>query len=90
MYFYECVVERRARTDQRWIEDVGAGGGKHGSNAMVRRSLDVDQRVGVESDERKQHDNNSEEECHVGRSGEVWRRGVLGDQPPPENPVRRV
>jgi hypothetical protein len=79
-------VERVVRTDQRWVECVGAGGGKSGSNARVRRSLDVDQHVDVDPAERGQHDSNSEEDCRVWRSGEILRRG----QPPPENPVRRV
>ena len=29
----------RVRTDQRWDEGVGAGGGELGSNARARRSL---------------------------------------------------
>jgi hypothetical protein len=40
--------------------------------------------------ERGEHDTNNEEDCRDGRSGEVLRRGVLEDQPPPENPVRRL
>jgi hypothetical protein len=32
---------RRVRTDQRWDEGVGAGGGQLGSNARARRSLAV-------------------------------------------------
>jgi hypothetical protein len=52
MYFQECVVARRARTDQRWDEGVGAGGGKPGSNARVLRALDVDHHDGIEPVER--------------------------------------
>jgi hypothetical protein len=44
----------------------------------------------VEPAERGQHDTNNEEYYRDGRSGEVWRRGVLEDQPPPKTPVRRV
>jgi hypothetical protein len=36
---------RRARTDQRWAEGVGAGGGQLGSSARARRSLAVDSLV---------------------------------------------
>jgi hypothetical protein len=84
MYLHECVMERGGRTDKRWAEGVGASGGKPGSNARVRRSLDIDQRGDVELAERGHHDNNNEEECHVGRSGEVQRRGDPQDQPPLE------
>jgi hypothetical protein len=90
MYFHECVVERRERTDQRRVEGVGAGGGKPGSNARVWRSLDVDRHADVGPAERGQHDNKSEEDSHPERSDEVWRRGDPHNQPPVENPVRRV
>jgi hypothetical protein len=40
--------------------------------------------------ERGQHDINNEEDYRDGRSGEVWRRGVCEDEPPPEDPIRRV
>jgi hypothetical protein len=69
---------------------VGAGGGKPGSNAKVWRSLDVSQYANVEKAERGEHDTNNEKGYRDGRSGEVRRQGVLEDQPPPENPVRRV
>jgi hypothetical protein len=71
------VVERRERMDQRWDVGFGVGGGKPRSNARVWRSLDVDQHVAVEHAYRGQHDRNAEEDCRDGRSGEVWRRGVL-------------
>jgi hypothetical protein len=58
--------------------------------ASVWRSLNVDQPADVEPAERGHHDNNSEEDCRDGRTGEVWRRGVPQDQPPPENPARKV
>jgi hypothetical protein len=48
----------------------------------------VDHHVDTEPAERGQHDISLEEDCRVGRSGEVWRRGVPENQPPPENPVR--
>jgi hypothetical protein len=76
MYLHECVVARRVRTDHQWDSGIGVGGGKPGSNAKVRRSLDVDQPVDVDPAEREQHNTNSEEDCRDGRSGEVWRRGV--------------
>jgi hypothetical protein len=39
---YGLLIWRgRVRTDQRWDEGVGAGGGQLGSNARARRSLDV-------------------------------------------------
>jgi hypothetical protein len=60
------------------------------SIARVWHSLDVDQRADVEPAERGRHDTISEDDYRDGRSGEVWRRGVPEDQPPPENPVRRV
>jgi hypothetical protein len=69
------VVERRVRTDRRWVEGVGDGGVMSGSNARVRRSLVVDHHVDVEPAERGQHDNNSEEDCRIGRSGEVLAAG---------------
>jgi hypothetical protein len=78
------VVSRRVRTDQRWDAGVGASSGKPRSIARVWRSLDV------ETTERGQHDTGSEEDCRDGRSGEVRQRGVPEDQPPPENPARRV
>jgi hypothetical protein len=56
----------------------------------VRRLVDVDQLRHIEPAERGEHDNNTEEDCRVGRSGEVSRRGDPQDQPPPENPARRV
>jgi hypothetical protein len=84
------VVASRVRTDKRWDADVGDGGGKPGSNARVWRSLDVDQPLDVEPPERGRHDTINEEDYRDGRSGEVWRRGAPEDQPPPENPVRRV
>jgi hypothetical protein len=90
MYFQECVVKRRVHTDQRWVQGVRVGGGKPGSSARVQRSLDVDQPSYVEPAEKGQHDNNTEEDCRVGRSGEVWWRGVLEDQPPPGSVVLRV
>jgi hypothetical protein len=80
---------RRARTYQRWDAGVGAGGGKPGSIVRVCRSLDVDHHANVEPTVRGQH-NNINEDCSDGTSGEVWRRGVLEDQPPPKNPERRV
>jgi hypothetical protein len=73
LYFQECAVE----TDQKWVWGVGAGDKKSGSSARVWRSLDADQHVDVEAAERGQHDNNNEEDCRVGRSGEIWRRGDL-------------
>jgi hypothetical protein len=76
--------------DQRWVEGVGAGGGKPGSNARVWGSLDVDQPTYVDPAERGQQDNDNEEDYRDGRSGEAWRRGVFEDQPPPKNPARRV
>jgi hypothetical protein len=57
---------------------------------MVWRSLDDDQHVDVVPAERGQHDNNSDEDCRDGRSGEVWRREDSQDQPPPGNPAPRV
>jgi hypothetical protein len=42
-----------------------------GSNARVRRSLDVDWHVHVEPTERGPHDNSNEEDYRDGRSGEV-------------------
>jgi hypothetical protein len=59
------VVERGLRTDQHWVEGVGAGGGKPGSSARARCSLDIDKPVDVEPAERGQHDNNNEEDCRV-------------------------
>jgi hypothetical protein len=58
-------------------------------HARLWRSLDADKRADVESVERGQHDN-SEEDYRDERSGEVRRRGNPKDQPPPDNPVRRV
>jgi hypothetical protein len=89
LYLHECVVPRRARTDKRWDAGVGAGGGKPGRNARVRLSLDVDPHAEVEPAKRGQHDTGNEE-YRDGRSGEIWRRDVPQDQPPPEPPVRRV
>jgi hypothetical protein len=79
-YLQECVV---ARKDQRWDAGVGASGGKLRSNARVWRSLDVDQPTDVEPVERGKHDNRGDEDCHDGRSGKIWRRGVPEDQRPP-------
>jgi hypothetical protein len=59
MYLHDYEVARRVRTDRRWDVGVGAGGGKPGSNAMVWRSLVVDQPVDVEPAERGQHNNNN-------------------------------
>jgi hypothetical protein len=58
--------------------------------ARVWCSLDVDQYVDVEPAERGQHDNNNEEDYRDGKSGEVWRRGAHEDQPPLENPIRKM
>jgi hypothetical protein len=52
--------------------------------------LDVDQHANVEPAERGQHDTNSDEDHRDVKSGEVCRRGVLDDQPPPETPVRWI
>jgi hypothetical protein len=60
------------------------------SNARIWRSLEVDQHADVEPAERGHHDTNNEEDCRDGRSGEVWRRGVPADHPPPESPVWRI
>jgi hypothetical protein len=87
LYLQECVVARRVRTDQRWDAGVGACGGKPGSNARIWRSLDVDRHDDVEPAERGQHDNNYRGDCRDGRSGEVLRRGINEDQPPPVSPV---
>jgi hypothetical protein len=84
------VAARRIRTDPRWDVGVGAGGRKPGSKCRLWRSLDVDNYAEVEPAERWKHENNSEEDYRDGRSGNVRRRGVLKDQPPPENPVRKV
>jgi hypothetical protein len=35
----EFFGRRRVRTDERWDEGVGAGGGQLGSSARARRSL---------------------------------------------------
>jgi hypothetical protein len=80
----------RVRTDQRWDAGVRDGCGKPGSNAWVWRSLDVGQHVDVEPAERGQHDTSNEKDYSDVRSGEIWRRGDPQDQPPLENPVRRV
>jgi hypothetical protein len=79
MHFQDCVVERRVRTDQRWVEGVGAGGGKPGSGARVRRSLDVDQHVvDVEPAERRSTTttsrNNVASRGAAGSSGGVIRK----------------
>jgi hypothetical protein len=39
--FAKCFWRRRVRTDHRWDEGVGAGGGQLGSIARARRSLAV-------------------------------------------------
>jgi hypothetical protein len=39
--FAKCFWRRRVRTDQRWDECVGVGGGHLRSSAMARRSLAV-------------------------------------------------
>jgi hypothetical protein len=41
-------LPRRVRTDHRWVEGVGAGGGEPGSSAGEGRSLLVDQYADVE------------------------------------------
>jgi hypothetical protein len=69
------------RTDQRWVEGVGASNGKLGSGARVWRSLDVVQHAYAEPAERGKHDNNNEEDFRVGSSGEVWRRSDSQDLP---------
>jgi hypothetical protein len=40
---------RRVRTDRRWDEGVGAGGGQLGSSARARRSLEVASPVSFKS-----------------------------------------
>jgi hypothetical protein len=52
MYLQEYVEARMVRTDQRRVEDVGARGGKPGSNPRVWRSLDVDKYADVDPAER--------------------------------------
>jgi hypothetical protein len=84
------VRARRVRTDQRWDASVGACGEKLGSIARVWRSLDVNYLVDVDPAEMGPHDTSNEEDYRDGRSGEVWRRRVREDQPPRENPARRV
>jgi hypothetical protein len=75
MYLRECVDARRVRTHHRCDAGVEVGGEKPGSNARIGwRSFDVNQLVGVEAAERGEHDNDNEEGCRDGRSGEVWRR----------------
>jgi hypothetical protein len=39
--FAKCFWRRRVRTDHRWDEGVGAGGGQLGNSARARRSLVV-------------------------------------------------
>jgi hypothetical protein len=89
LYLQQCVEARRARTGSRWDAGVGAVGGQPGSGARVWRPLDVDQPIDVQPSERGQRDTDNEKDCRDGRSNEVWWRRSQ-DQPPPENPVRRV
>jgi hypothetical protein len=90
MYFKECVVARRVRTNKRWarvlemaaeIREATLGyGARSTSTSMMTSSRPKWANATPKN----------EEDYRDGRSGEVWRRDVLEDQLPPENPVRRA
>jgi hypothetical protein len=85
MYLHECVVAR----------GYGRISGRTRVLKQVAESREatlgyLDHLVDVEPAERAQHDTTNEENSRDGRSSEVWRRGDPRDEPPPENPVRRV
>jgi hypothetical protein len=63
----------RVRRDQRWVVGIGAGAGKPGSSARVRRSLNVDKLADVEPAAKRQHNHSSEDYYRDGRSGEVMK-----------------
>jgi hypothetical protein len=87
--FTKRFWRRRVRTDQRWDEGVGAGGGHMGSSARARRSLAVANHARLLSLSRGR--GLKLRRTEVGRSrrsGTVWRRRPLGSPAAGETPVR--
>jgi hypothetical protein len=76
----DCLFWRgRVRTDQRWDEGVGAGGGQLGSSARARRSLATANHTRVFSLPLGRGLKLCRTEVGRGRrSGTVWRRRSLG------------